>query len=439
MLIAGIDIGTTSVCGVLWEIEIEKPITTLSCPNPGNLRGDNPWEHIQSPEKILGSVRHILQAMSKIGEIQAIGITGQMHGILYTDSMGHAVSPLYTWQDSRGNRIYDDNKSYAQYLSIQTGTEIYSGYGLCTHLYNLKNNLVPKEAYRLCTIGDYIAMNLAGTVVPIMDSTNAASLGGFDLIEGCFLTKPLEEVGIDCDILPEVKSSGTLLGDNAIPVACASGDNQASFLAAVEKPEEEISINVGTGSQVSAYYHGYIPVSGLEVRPFFNRGYLYVGASLNGGSAYAKLAEFFVDCCEEFCGTKPKDIYHRMNRLLEKDEEETLEASPLLYGSRGGISYGSFHNLTSANFTPSQFVKAFVTGIAGELYELYRQFPEAVRLDRLAIAASGTGIRKNSGLIQRVEKLFGLPIRMGAEHEDAAIGAAICAAAGCKIKPNPFI
>ena len=41
-------------------------------------------------------------------DIAVIGITGQMHGIVYTDCNGMAISPLYTWQDGRGNLPYGD-------------------------------------------------------------------------------------------------------------------------------------------------------------------------------------------------------------------------------------------------------------------------------------------------------------------------------------------
>ncbi|MFY9280313.1 MAG: FGGY family carbohydrate kinase [Caldicoprobacterales bacterium] len=189
MLVLGLDIGTTTVCGVLWDSETEKPVKTLSYPNPGNLKGRFPWEHMQDPKKILECVHDVLDTFKRSGKPKAIGITGQMHGILYTDRKGQPVTPLYTWQDNRGAQIYDDNISYAEYLSIKTGTEIYPGYGLSTHMYNVKNNLVPGEAHKLCTIGDYVAMALSGMELPVTDPTNAASLGGFDLIKGEFVTK----------------------------------------------------------------------------------------------------------------------------------------------------------------------------------------------------------------------------------------------------------
>ena len=52
-----------------------------------------------------------------------------MHGILYADENGAAVSPLYTWQDERGNLEYKDGATYAEYLNSKatvTGTPLYS-------------------------------------------------------------------------------------------------------------------------------------------------------------------------------------------------------------------------------------------------------------------------------------------------------------------------
>ena len=57
-----------------------------------------------------------------------------MHGMLYVDIDGNAVSPLYTWQDGCGNRVLEEGKSSAQILKEKAGASA-SGYGLATHFY----------------------------------------------------------------------------------------------------------------------------------------------------------------------------------------------------------------------------------------------------------------------------------------------------------------
>ena len=70
-----------------------------------------------------------------------------MHGIVYVDNDGKAVSPLYTWQDNRGNLILNNNITYAEFLTDYSGYNLSTGYGLVTHFY-----ILPEGAVKLCTI-----------------------------------------------------------------------------------------------------------------------------------------------------------------------------------------------------------------------------------------------------------------------------------------------
>ena len=62
------------------------------------------WERIQDVNKIVEKTREVLEGLlHAYPEVSSIGLTGQMHGILYVDREGRCISPLYTWQDGRGN------------------------------------------------------------------------------------------------------------------------------------------------------------------------------------------------------------------------------------------------------------------------------------------------------------------------------------------------
>lgn len=175
----------------------------------------------------------LLNLLQNHPDAAAIGLSGQMHGILYLDSAGTPVSPLYTWQDGRGDLPYDKDHNWASHLSQITGHSLATGYGLVTHYYNLQHHLVPDDASVLCTIHDYLAMKLAGRTSPVMEATTAASLGLYDVHRRCFDFDALKKAGIDPAILPApatVPCLGT--GELGIPVYAALGDNQASFLGA---------------------------------------------------------------------------------------------------------------------------------------------------------------------------------------------------------------
>ena len=180
MKFVGIDIGTTSICGVVFDTESREIIKSQTLKNNSFVKTENAYERIQNPEIIMNSVYSLLSALDAENS-DAIGFSGQMHGIVYVDENGKAVSPLYTWQDERAAKEYSGGKSYAQTLGC------FAGYGLATDFYNDKNGLVPVDAKYLCTVADYAVMQLCGLKKPLVHITNAASLGCFDIEHNCFV------------------------------------------------------------------------------------------------------------------------------------------------------------------------------------------------------------------------------------------------------------
>lgn len=79
------------------------------------------------------------------------------------------------------------------------------GYGVVTHFYLQKKDQIPKDAVRMTTISDYIAMRLCKNTVPVIGLDMAASWGCFDLRKQEFLYEALEQAGVDTSYLPEVR------------------------------------------------------------------------------------------------------------------------------------------------------------------------------------------------------------------------------------------
>ena len=424
----GIDIGTTSICMAGYEEGAEGlPFVT----NRQNTFLDGTFE--QDPEAIIDKVMDMLAEAEQKGfgasRIDAVGISSQMHGIVYIDGEGRAVSPLYTWKDEKGKEHMGDGMSYEAFLRLHTGLPLYSGYGTVTHFYLGKKGRIPEGAERFAGIGDYVAMRLTGRKAPLVEESMAAGFGGFDLGKGGFVLDRLARTGVDVGFYPELSRQGERAGDwEGVPVCCAVGDNQASFYGAVDRPEEQVSINVGTGSQVSVFDSRLMPAQGVEIRPFFGSGYLYVGASLNGGKVYERLAAFFEETVEAFTGERV-NAYETMARLGGGKRDTALRIRPLLYGERGDGAentgeLGGMNGLTFDTFHPADLIRAYVRGMADELYRLYERFPAEIRKGKQEIVASGNGIRKNPLLAQEVAGRFGMKVVIGETQEEAAAGAA---------------
>lgn len=265
MKVIGIDIGTTSICGVVLNAVDGKFLASQTINSDAFISTQNEWEKVQDVDKIIAIATGILNDFLAqfAGEIVGIGLTGQMHGIVYFDKLGKAVSPLFTWQDARGNLPYQGT-TYAAHLGS------FSGYGNVTDFYNRQNGLVPDNAAGYCTIQDYLGMVICGNKQAIMHTSNAASLGLFD-VNACKFDYPC-----NAQITDKFEIIGHFQG---IPVSVAIGDNQASVFATLAD-ENDVLINVGTGSQVSVVSSAAVSASGIESRPYVDGKFIVAGSAL---------------------------------------------------------------------------------------------------------------------------------------------------------------
>ena len=408
----GIDIGTTSICGVSINIENGELLGQYTIPGDAFIPTENSWEKIQDVSKIIASAEEILENLLD-EDTMVIGLTGQMHGILYTDEYGNAVSPLYTWQDGRGNLPYQDT-TYAAYLGSHTG------YGNVTDYYNRVNGIRPREAVSYCTIQDYLGMKLCRLTAPVIHISNAASFGG----DGADTVENKAKVTDDYCIIGSYKG---------IPVSIAIGDNQASVFSTLAD-EGGLLINVGTGSQITIISDKRIEGENIESRPYVENKYLVVGAALCGGRAYALLKDFFKEVLQA-AGADTADVYSIMETLMDRDkiaehgdDKEKIKVDTRFAGTRQNPEIrGSITDIGEKSFTPGKLTKGVLEGMAEELSRMYAE----MKVVRTGLVGSGNGIRKNSKLIEVLEKCFGEKMRIPAHKEEAAYGAALFGLVAC--------
>ena len=406
----GLDIGTTTICGVVTDGISGKVLATLTLKNDSALIARDDFSKLQDALRIKEICQKIVRDFSEqYKDVVSIGVTGQMHGIVYLDKEGIPVTPLFSWQDGRANLLYKKGKTYCEYISEKTGYPAASGYGLMTHFYNKENGLVPKEAVVLCTIPDYITMFLAGNKRPMMHKSMAASIGLFDVKKGCWDENALEILGISKDILPDICSDRTnLTTDKTMPdVSPALGDNQASFVGSVGD-DSNVLVNIGTGSQISIRTSEYHMGELVECRPFLENEYLIVGAPLCGGASYALLKNFFQSTLSMFGYKAPENIYEIMNRAAEDAEEnlENLMVDTRFNGTRKNPKCrGSIQYIGINNFMPGCFAMALLRGMGQELYDIYAEVMENIETQNI-ITGSGNGIRQNPVLQKELRRLF---------------------------------
>jgi sedoheptulokinase len=433
MYVTGIDIGTASIACVAVDIASGEVLKSVIKENQSAFPGEAD-EALQDPEAIIEAVYECVKEVSPRSQVCAgIGVSGQMHGIVYTGRDGLHKGPLIGWQDRRGERKDHQGRQYVAHINERSGHVVHTGYGLVSHYVNCRLNQVPSDAVSLCTIGDYAAMRLTGVKTPVMNATQAASIGCFDVSKLRFDEDVLQRPGIETGILPQLVPSSRAVGHTSsnVPVFSCIGDNQASFIGSVTSLKHSLLINVGTGAQVSAYSSRYVNINGLDTRPFPNGGYLLVGASLSGGKSYALLEQFFREVCRLFSDSfREEALYDLMNQMAQTQlSGHPLTVHTQFYGSRGeGRQVGSIEGITNINWTPAHLIQGFLSGMTEELAHFFKLLPEELRSGLKEWNMAGNGVRLNPALQNLVEDKLGIPLRKTTRLEEAAYGAAMHAA-----------
>ena len=423
----GIDIGTTTISATVFDLKEKKQSVAHSLPHRSYVLAEGRSE--QDVSVILGVAEGLLaRLLNDYPDAACIGVTGQMHGIVYVNASGEAVSNLINWQDKRADEPLSDGQSACEQIRARTGEVIATGYGLATHYHCLQTGTVPSGAVSFCSIMDLLARRITGEARTVIHASVAASFGLFDVQKGAFRADALRALGVDPTFLPEVTGESRVIGVcRGIPVAVPIGDNQASVLGSVDENGACVLVNVGTGSQVSAVSEYRAVTGDVELRPFIEGKHLICGSALCGGFAYGMLERFFREYAVG-AGLPDASQYDVINRLAAEAYERGerwLDVDTCFAGKRSDPDRrGAIFGIDRQNFTPSALILGVLRGMCDELYGLYRGFGEK----KTRIVASGGAIKRNDILQRVMADRFGLPLSLLAAEEEAAVGAALFAA-----------
>lgn len=439
MRVMGIDIGTTTISVILLDSETGEIVDSRTISHQAFLKTENMNSRVQDPEKLYKLAKKaVMDISADYGKPDSIGFTGQMHGVLYVNGKGRAVSPLYTWQDSRGNEFYQKDCTYVQFLKKKIGNAAV-GYGMTTHFYLHDKGEIADDAVWMTTISDYIAMRFCNKEKPVLARDMAASWGCFDTHKGDFFKEKLENLGISTKYLPEVCEGHKIIGNTMIkgiegvPVMASLGDNQASFIGSVQNMQDTVLINIGTGSQVS-FGTGFLDIKegAIELRPCTADSCLLVGAGLCGGRAYAMLENFFneiiVSAGFEYTESSLYSIMEKEAcKFIQKyGIDDAWKIRTTFSGTRvDPEKKGSIEAISVDNFSMGAMTVGMLQGILDELWQMYQEMCRITGRKAIKLVGSGNGLRKNKLMQKMAEKLFGMKLYIPKCQEEAAYGAAL--------------
>lgn len=260
MLFLGIDVGSSSVklsvldghtgksLGALSHPESE---LTIASPQPGFAEQDpNTWWVCVRE----GFARLVARGSFDPKQIDAIGISYQMHGLVVVDDQQQVLRPSIIWCDSRAVPL--GNAALAE-----LGDDYCFG-----HLLNSPGNFTAAKLrwvqqnqpelfariHKIMLPGDFIAMKLSGVINTTASGLSEGTL--WDFKENRVATELLAHWGIDSRVIPDVVPSFAVQSQVSDAVAAELGLKSGVKVTyrAGDQPNNAFSLNVLEPGEVAA-------------------------------------------------------------------------------------------------------------------------------------------------------------------------------------------
>jgi xylulokinase len=418
--LVGLDVGTTGVKAlavspegeVLARVEEAYPLST---PHPG-------WAE-QDPEDWWRAAESALAGLA-VADIAAIGLTGQMHGLVVLDEHERVLRPAILWNDQRtaAECAEIEERLGLRRLVELTGNRALPGFTAPKLLWLRRHEPeVYEQITHVLLPKDYVRMRMTGE--PAIDATDASGTLLFDVARRRWSDEVLAALEIPPDWLPTVLESPAVAGrtSEGVPVAAGAGDQAAGALGVgVDRPGP-LSVVLGTSGVVFAALPAFAANPEGRVHSFCHavpNSWHAMGVMLAAAGSLRWLRD----------AVAPGEPFEPLTAEAEHwpPGAEGLLFLPYLAGERtphaDPNARAAFVGL-SLRHDRGALVRAVLEGVAFGLrdsLELLRELGVEPQVGR----ASGGGARSELWL-RIVASVLGVPLERTAVEEGAAYGAAL--------------
>ena len=436
----GIDVSTTATKALLADaggrvVSIGRSEYGLETPKPL-------WSE-QSPESWWrATVDAVRQALARAGvagaSVRAVGLTGQMHGLVLLDYAGQVLRPAILWNDQRTQAECDEIRERVgrdRLISV-TGNDALTGFTAPKILWvsrhepevfeNIAHVLLPKDYIRYRLTGEY-AVDKAGGSGTIL----------FDLAARDWSSEIAQDLGIDESWLPPTFEgpavTGGLTGEAAdetglapgTPVVAGGGDQAANAVGVGAIFPGVIAMSLGTSGVVFASTDRPAIEPEGRLHAFCHAVpdmWHLMGVMLSAAGSL----RWFRDT------VAPGTSYQSLDEAaaLVRAGASGLLFAPYLSGERtpypDPLARGAFVGLTLRHDI-GHMARSVMEGVAFGLRDSVELIASMTTLGEVRISGGGA----QSGVwLQIIADVTGLPVRVVGTPEGAALGAALLAATG---------
>lgn len=435
----GLDISTTGAKALIID-EAGAVIAVANAPQP--ISQPQPlWSEQNPADWWDGIVKSIRQALSDSGlrgeDISAIGLTGQMHGLVLLDAQGEALRPSILWNDQRTQAQCDAMTEIigADRLLELTGNPALTGFTAPKILWVRDNEPeVYAKAAQVLLPKDYIRFKLTDAYAT--DLAGAAGTSLLDVAERAWSADVLAALEIPAEWMPPVHEgtqiTSTISASGAAatglksgtPVVGGGGDQAAGAIGMGCVSPEIIGVTVGTSGVVFAPLSSYAYEPEGRLHAFCHavpETWHFMGVMLSAAGSL----QWYKDCFA------PDLDFDQL--LAEAGAapagSEGLFFLPYLTGERSPhpdpLARGAFIGMTSRHGR-GHMTRAVLEGVAFGLKDSFTLIAQAGLPEQFEVRVSGGGA-KSPVWQQIIADVLGAPLVNINTTEGGAFGAAILA------------
>jgi len=439
----GLDVGTTALKGVLVD---ERGTVVAEASRTYRLFEPAPGWSEQDPEDWWRAAGVVSRALvGEHGPIEAVGLSGQMHGTVALDAEGRVLHPAILWNDQRsGAECRELDELTGDRLAHWTLNPARTAF-TATKLLWLRRHR-PDVFARIATVllpKDYVRHRLAG--VHATDVTDASGTAMLAVGERRWSTEVLDAIGIPEAWLPEVVESVEVAGTVDAAGAAASGlapgtpivggaaDQAAAAIGNGVVRAGVLSITLGTSGVVYAQIDRVLVDPSGALHTFCHAvpgtWQLMAGVLSAGGSLRWFRDAVFAPLARRGAGD---DAYEAIDRGIAEIRAgaEGLVFLPYLTGERSPHAdpdaRGCWLGLTTRH-DHRHLARAILEGVAFALRSLV-EIAEGLGVEIEEIRVAGGGARSRVWL-QILADVLGRPVRPALNPDASACGAAALAMA----------
>jgi len=438
-VVIGLDLGTGGVRAIAVDLHgklVAQSVGSypLLTPKPG-------WTEQNPADWVSVSFAALSRLTQQLTEHQviALGLSGQMHGMVPLDASGNVIRPAILWNDQRTGKAVEEIEQLIprQELIQRTGNPAITGFQLPKLVWlRAEEPQAYAQVRQILLPKDYLGYVLTGESVT--EPSDASGIGCLNLAKRQWDTDLLDALQISPELFPPVVASTAIAGrlkpdvaaqvglPAGLPVIAGGGDNPAAAigLGISSNQLNRGGLSIGTSGVIFVPCDRPTPDPEGRVHLFCHAdgGYHLLGVTLAAGGALRWYRDTFA----------PKAEFKDLMALAEQSPPGAngVLFLPHLSGERSPYldpdARGAWVNLSLAH-TQADLVRAVLEGVALGLRKALEIVNALTPVHQLTVTGGGG---RSPVWVKILADVLGTELVMPQTEEGAAYGAALLAMVG---------